>query len=195
MAFRPKVPSAVHKFLSVFFLTLLAMAAPALAFAGVKPSDNSSAVHAYANLIHHANPAMPHAQTRAFAKDLLSSAHRSGIDPKIVAAIVIVESDWDIKARSSAGAIGLGQLMPDTAAQLGVNPQNPYENLRGTARLLAKLHDLFRHKPHSLALTFAAYNAGAQAVTNYGGVPPYPETQRYVVKVRAALSDVRKMLS
>ena len=195
MAFRPKVPSAAHTFLSVLFLTLLAMAAPAAASAGVKASDSASTVHAYANVIHQANPAMPHAQTRAFAKDLLSSAHRSGIDPKIVAAIVIVESDWDIKARSSAGAIGLGQLMPETAAQLGVNPHNPHENLRGTALLLAKLHDLFRHKPHSLALTFAAYNAGPQAVSNYGGIPPYPETQRYVVKVRAALSNIRKMVS
>ena len=194
MAFCPNVPSAAHKYLAAFFLAFSAIVVPVAASAGVPARDNARTVHAFATVIHQANPALAHAQSHAFAKDLIASAHRSGIDPKILAAIVIVESSWNANARSSAGAIGLGQLMPDTAAQMGVNPRNPQENLRGTARYLAKLQNRFRDKPHSLALTFAAYNAGAQAVANYGGVPPYPETQRYVVKVRAALSNVRKMV-
>jgi soluble lytic murein transglycosylase-like protein len=97
----------------------------------------------------------------------------------LVAAVVTTESHWNPKARSHAGAIGLGQLMPVTAKSLGVDPSDPHENLRGTTRYLAA--NLTRFK--SIPLAAAAYNGGPNAVRKYGGVPPYPETREYVKRV------------
>jgi len=90
-----------------------------------------------------------------------------------------VESAYRQTALSRVGAIGLGQLMPHTAAMLGVDPQDMHENLDGSARYMLMLLDRFGSKE----LALAGYNAGPQAVEEYGGIPPYPETQGHVVKV------------
>ena len=94
---------------------------------------------------------------------------------------IAVESGFNSEARSPVGAIGLGQLMPGTADVLGVDPYNPSENLHGSARYL--LAQLQRFGAADLAL--AAYNAGPEAVTQYGGIPPYAETQGHASKVLA----------
>ncbi|PZX12442.1 transglycosylase-like protein with SLT domain [Palleronia aestuarii] len=94
---------------------------------------------------------------------------------------IAVESAFDPRARSHVGAIGLGQLMPETAAVLGVDPYDPQQNLHGSARYL--LAQLARFGSPELAL--AAYNAGPEAVARYSGVPPYRETQGHVRKVMA----------
>ena len=94
---------------------------------------------------------------------------------------IAVESGFNSEARSPVGAIGLGQLMPGTADILGVDPYDPSENLHGSARYL--LAQLQRFGAADLAL--AAYNAGPEAVTQYGGVLPYAETQGHVSKVLA----------
>lgn len=94
---------------------------------------------------------------------------------------IAIESAFDVAALSHAGAIGLGQLMPETARNLGVDPNDPAQNLDGSARYL--LAQLQRFKTPELAL--AAYNAGPEAVARYGGIPPYPETQAHVRKVMA----------
>ena len=92
---------------------------------------------------------------------------------------IAVESAFNPEARSSVGAIGLGQLMPGTADLLGVDPHDPEENLRGSARyLLAQLEDF-----GAADLALAAYNAGPEAVRDYGGIPPYAETEGHVAKV------------
>ena len=92
---------------------------------------------------------------------------------------IAVESAFNPDARSSVGAIGLGQLMPGTADLLGVDPHNPEDNLRGSARyLLAQLEDF-----GAADLALAAYNAGPEAVREYGGIPPYAETEGHVAKV------------
>ena len=92
---------------------------------------------------------------------------------------IAVESAFNPDARSSVGAIGLGQLMPGTADLLGVDPHNPEDNLRGAARyLLAQLEDF-----GAADLALAAYNAGPGAVREYGGIPPYAETEGHVAKV------------
>ena len=86
------------------------------------------------------------------------------------------ESRWNPKALSPKGAIGLAQLMPDTARLLNVNPRIPSQNLEGGARYLAIQYKRFG----SWRLALAAYNTGPEAVVKYGGVPPYKETQNYV---------------
>ena len=95
-----------------------------------------------------------------------------------------VESAYRQDAISRAGAIGLGQLMPDTARDLGVDPRDPLQNLDGSARYLAMMLETFGD-PH---LALAAYNAGPDAVRQYGGVPPYRETQNHVARVMAVVA-------
>ena len=95
-----------------------------------------------------------------------------------------VESAYRQEAVSTAGAIGLGQLMPETAEELGVDPTDPFENLDGSARYLALMLREFGNPQ----LALAAYNAGPAAVHHYGGIPPYPETQNHVARVLAVVA-------
>ncbi|MFV1498643.1 lytic transglycosylase domain-containing protein [Phaeobacter sp. JH20_02] len=95
-----------------------------------------------------------------------------------------VESAYRQDAVSSAGAIGLGQLMPATARDLGVDPRDPLQNLDGSARYLAMMLETFGDP----RLALAAYNAGPDAVRQYGGIPPYRETQNHVARVMAVVA-------
>jgi len=108
-------------------------------------------------------------------------AQQYRVDPHLVRAIITVESNFDPHAVSRAGAQGLMQLMPDTAARYRVeDPFDPHANIEGGIRYL---RDLLRLFPGDLRHVLAAYNAGEGAVQQYGGIPPYPETQRYVERV------------
>ena len=108
------------------------------------------------------------------------SARAAGIPPALVKAVIHAESAFDPEAVSKAGAMGLMQLMPGTARELGVlKPFRAEENVRGGTRYLRRLHDRYR----SWAYTLAAYNAGPTAVDRHGGIPPYAETQQYVRRV------------
>jgi soluble lytic murein transglycosylase-like protein len=110
-----------------------------------------------------------------------ASAQRYGVDPALLHGLIQQESGFDPASTSGAGALGLCQLMPGTAASLGVgNPLDPAQSIDGGARYLRQQLDAFGGDP-SLAL--AAYNAGSGAVRRYGGVPPYAEPQAYVQKV------------
>ncbi len=109
-----------------------------------------------------------------------AAARKYKVDPKLVAAVAEVESNGKQEAVSSAGAIGVMQLMPDTAASLGVDPYNEQQNIEGGAKYLRQMLDTFGG---DLTKAVAAYNAGPGAVKDYGGVPPYRETQNYVNKV------------
>lgn len=102
------------------------------------------------------------------------------VDPKLVSAVAEVESGGNQGAESPAGAVGVMQLMPETAAALGVNPYDKQQNIEGGAKYLRQMLDSFGG---DLKKAIAAYNAGPNAVKKYGGVPPYPETQDYVDKV------------
>jgi soluble lytic murein transglycosylase-like protein len=103
------------------------------------------------------------------------------IPEQLVRAVIKCESDYDPRALSPAGAIGLMQLIPETALRMQVrDPWDPRENIFGGTRYLRVLANMFNG---DLELTIAAYNAGEGAVTRYGGIPPYAETQAYVVNV------------
>lgn len=109
----------------------------------------------------------------------IAQAQRYGIPPDIFLRMIGAESSWNQGAVSNKGASGLGQLMPATAAELGVDPSDPYQNIEGSARYLSKQFSEFGSWP----LALAAYNAGPGAVRKYGGIPPYAETQAYVPKI------------
>jgi soluble lytic murein transglycosylase-like protein len=101
---------------------------------------------------------------------------RYGVDPAVLAAVASQESGFNAGAVSKAGAVGLMQFMPSTAQGLGVNPLDPSSAINGAAKYLSGLQGQFG----SLPLALAAYNAGPGAVSRYGGIPPYAETQNYV---------------
>lgn len=119
--------------------------------------------------------------------DLFAAAtERYGLPKNLLAAVAKVESGYDPKAVSSAGARGLMQIMPATARGLGVDPMDPAQAVDGAARILSADLKTFG----SLPLALAAYNAGSGAVRKYGGIPPYSETMAYVPKVQAALASL-----
>lgn len=167
-----------------FALGLLVPVAAPAASHPVPTTPTTIAV--YAGVLRQINPQLPNWQSRDLARHLLQDAQRFHIDANMLAAIVTVESNWHTHALSNVGAIGLGQLMPGTAATLGVDPRDPAQNLTGAARYLRGLLQKFASSTNRYELTFAAYNAGPAAVVRYGGVPPFDETQRYVVKVLRA---------
>jgi soluble lytic murein transglycosylase-like protein len=116
-----------------------------------------------------------------FAAQIEAASAKWGIDPDLLAGVIHQESNFDPGAGSPAGAQGLTQLMPETAAGLGVtNPDDPTQAIEGGARLLSEKLSEFGG---NVELALAAYNAGSGAVHQYNGVPPYPETQAYVQKV------------
>jgi hypothetical protein len=137
----------------------------------------------YAAVLRTINPKLPLAKAQAYARSVMADAWRTHLDPRFIMSIVTVESRWRANAVSRVGARGLGQLMPATAATLGVNAWNAADNLRGTSSYLKTLMNRFAGKRNATTLAIAGYNAGPRAVERFGGVPPYAETQRYVVKV------------
>lgn len=110
-------------------------------------------------------------------------AQKHKVDPELVKALINVESGFDPQAVSKKGAMGLMQLMPETADSLGVsNPFNVDDNLDGGVSLLS---DLLKKYSGDIDLALAAYNAGPGQVKKYSGVPPFPETQNYIRKIRS----------
>lgn len=118
------------------------------------------------------------------------AAARYGLEPAVLHGLIQQESGFDPSAQSSAGAAGLTQLMPGTAASMGVaNPMDPAESIEGGARYLSQLMSEFGGNTED---ALAAYNAGPGAVQQYGGIPPYAETQSYVSKVLGYAESYRQ---
>ena len=138
-------------------------------------------------VIHSAGFRPSSANALRFEPFVLEAAAREGVSPDLVRAVIRTESAFDHLAVSSAGARGLMQLMPDAAKRFGVqDPFDPRANIMGGVRYLRVLLKMFQG---DVALTVAAYNAGEGAVTRHGGIPPYRETQGYVRKILALLSQ------
>lgn len=148
---------------------------------GVTPK--AATVRVYARVLRKINPQLQQWQSRELAAHVLVNARLWKIDANLLVALVTVESRWRPHARSRVGALGLGQLMPGTAAVLGVNPRNAVQNLYGSAHYLSFLISRYEFHRNRFQLAFAAYNAGPRAVQRYGGIPPFSETQHYVVRV------------
>lgn len=111
------------------------------------------------------------------------AAASEGLPGSLLQAVAYAESGLQQDAVSAKGAIGIMQLMPGTAAELGVNPHSPQENVTGGARYLKALLDRYAGDEEQLVKALAAYNAGPGRVAEYGGLPPFAETNAYVAKV------------
>lgn len=145
------------------------------------------AAYVYAAALRVFAPALPPESALRLAGRVLAESDAARLDARLVVALVAVESGWDPRAVSRAGARGLGQLMPATAAGLRVDPDDPEANLHGTVVHLAALLRRYGDAPRALA----GYNAGSGAVDRYGGIPPFRETRLYVRRVLALWRALR----
>ena len=126
----------------------------------------------------------PHLDTELLAQIAGEIAEANGIPPALFVALIEAESSFDPDAVSVKGAIGLTQLMPATAEELGVDPEDPFENMTGGARYLAAQYRRFG----AWDLALAAYNAGPSRVAKLGGIPDFPETRAFIARVLGAAS-------
>ncbi len=127
--------------------------------------------------------------TLGLLQKIHDAATRSSLDPKFVEAIVKVESNFSPHATSHKGAMGLMQVMPTTADQCDVQvPYHALDNLMGACECLRKLINRYRG---NLRLALAAYNAGTKAVERHQGVPPFPETQKYIQRIMEIYDRLR----
>lgn len=152
-------------------------------------------VPAYTDFIQGRNKKLATGEAQQIAEAILAYSAYYGVDPRLVMALVLCESGFNPEAKSSAGAQGLGQLMPGTARGLGVsNSYDTEQNLYGTVKLLRGHLEKYTKQTgdsfEGLILALAAYNAGGGAVKRHGGVPPYKETQNYVRKVIATYKQL-----
>jgi len=158
-------------------------------------SARALAIYApYRGLVRRWNRRLSEADVDKITTSILYFSDRNDIDPRLVVATIIAESDFDIRSTSRAGAMGLAQIMPDEARGLGVtNAYDPIQNIGAAVHLLRGHLDKYGGAPANagvipfdqIALTMAAYNAGPGAVRKYHGVPPYRETRRYVARITA----------
>jgi len=128
-------------------------------------------------------PAMPDTPAKLAAQLADQAAKKYQLPDSFVRSVMKAESGFQPNAVSPKGAIGLMQLMPDTARVLGVDPRDPHQNADGGAQYLRQLLAKYENDPNQVLLALAAYNAGPAAVERYHGVPPYKETREYILRV------------
>jgi soluble lytic murein transglycosylase-like protein len=182
---------------SVFLIALLQ--SPLAALAGptgrLNPANDISPRSA-AGVLQTINPRLGPSRSLDYAKALVHEAHETKVDPTLVMAVVTVESRWDYRAISEDGARGLGQLMPDTARELGVrNVESPRQNLQGTTHYLARLLGFFHHDRQPVQSAIAAYTLGPTPVEEAGGVPQASRGPNYVARVLHAWEALKARFS
>ncbi len=137
-------------------------------------------------LLDGSNPVGDNYKNGEYSHIIREVAHKYNLSPKLLSAVIEVESSGDTKAVSPQGAKGLMQLADSTAAQMGVSdPFNPYQNINGGAKYLRLMLDKYKG---NIALALAAYNAGPSSVDRYNGIPPYKETMDYVADILKRLN-------
>ena len=170
----PSVVAALGLLL-LFALGTQSTAEPERVAALVEPAEESEEVEA------------PDYDLAAIPDHIKAAAQRHRLPESLITAVISVESGFDHAAVSSKGARGLMQLMPQTSALMGVrDPHSPDENIDAGASHLRAMLDTFKG---DLPLALAAYNAGEQNVVRYHGIPPYPETRRFVARVLRKMGD------
>lgn len=160
------------------------------------PLPQSSQTATYAKFIQERNPRLDADEATQIAQYLIGYSLEYGVDARLIVAMIMAESSFNPYATSRTGAQGLGQLMPGTASELGVDDSYDIEqNLSGMVRLMRSNLDKYRAKTgneeEAVRLAVAAYNAGGGAVDKYNGIPPYAETQNYVRKVTAWYAQLK----
>ena len=178
-----QVPTQTQPTNTQAFATQLQTATASAAIAGTTPTDAAATTSLMSTGVSELPADVP------YGAEITAAAKKYGIDPALLAGLVKQESGFNPNAGSPAGARGLTQLMPGTAAGLGVtNVLDPAQSLDGGAKYLKAQLDAFGG---DVARALAAYNAGPGAVQRYGGVPPYAETQNYVRAVQANATAYR----
>src|ERR1700726_2896785 len=176
----------MRRFLAAMALVIGQLAFFAPAASAAAPHGAGEVMNAYVSAIRYFNASIGSNEAQRIVDAILREAADERVDPRLVVAIVATESSFDRTARSSSGAMGLGQLMPGTAADDGVsNADDIDQNIHGTVLTLkGNLRHYARFDTQRQYLyAIAAYNAGSGAVDEYGGIPPYDETVHYVMKV------------
>ncbi len=151
------------------------------------PSNQIAEIVALPDLPNNNPLAKPVNPPATFDEMLVQAALQQGLEPEFVRSVARIESNLRQDAVSNKGAIGLMQLMPGTAAVLGVDAHDAQDNVLGGAKFLRELLLKYNGDP---ALALAAYNAGPGAVQKYNGVPPYLETRKYIIRV---LQEYKKL--
>ena len=157
-----------------------------------RPREDKGKMNTYAvagaTSVRAAKPLVPGLKSALYESSISEHSRRMGVSADLVRAVIQVESAFNPTAVSAKGAMGLMQLMPATAVELGVsNPFEPDQNIRGGVAYLKRLLVRYDHK---VELALAAYNAGMGNVEKYGAVPPFKETQAYVKKITGAAPSV-----
>lgn len=160
-------------------------------FAALSPLGKiAPAVNPFKTAVSESPPVIVDDEDPEYSELIGSYAQKHGLDPSLVRRVIEAESNFDPKSVSKKGAMGLMQLMPETARELGVtNPFDPEQNIAGGTKYLARL---LKQNRGNISLALAAYNAGPGAVRDHGGIPPFPETKQYIAKI---LRGIQKDLS
>lgn len=169
---------AIFFVVSLIFLMSLGLASPKL--------DPEKLTQDYRDTVRYYNAQLSKKTIYDIVSTIIYYCYVYELDPRLIMAIIKIESGFKPAAVSPAGALGLGQIMPENARALGITePFEPVQNIRATIRILKLNYDRFKNLPYRQRITnaIAAYNAGYGAVVKYGGIPPYPETQNYVSMV------------
>ncbi|MBI2252077.1 MAG: lytic transglycosylase domain-containing protein [Armatimonadetes bacterium] len=177
----------IMKFLRAYFLLLilfLNISIQSVHSAGEKEIELY--LKAYRQAVSYFNPNLTLKNIDLIVRSIVYYSQQYKLDPRMVMAVVAIESTFKVYATSPAGAQGLGQLMPETANALNLsNPYDPLQNIQATVRILKLNFNRFKRLPYQNQVenALASYNAGYGAVLKYGGIPPYQETRWYVYTV------------
>ena len=161
----------------------------------VAPINSEYESYSIANYVAMHNSELSYSEAKVISDGITYYSAMYGVDPLLMTALIQTESNFNQNSISSAGAIGIGQIMPDTAISLGVNPYDMMQNIQGACSYISTALKNFGSWPSPTEAALAAYNAGGNAVIKYGGIPPYSETQAYVAKIKNRYKLLQGMIN